>query len=192
MLSDSGPAARDRRADPRQLNITGRSTLMSESVAGWCVQCVVRLFSGGAPQARSFNGHFGDTPGLARIAQAAFFGRHHRRSLENSLRQRGLLPRSNAFVGSRRLDIALAWIRGKPSAWRDTWNGCANGQSKGTGKTRHGATFLPTIRPPASTREPGPAVSRRSRRSSPWRRITPTPAADVVAATSACRDAHPR
>ena len=58
-----------------------------ESVTGWCVQCVAKLFSGDTPKTRSFNKHFGDTPGLGRIARAAFLGRNHRRSMESSLRR---------------------------------------------------------------------------------------------------------
>ena len=66
-------------------NLKGSSA--RESVAGWCVQCVAKLFSGDTPQTRSFRRHFGDTPGLGRIAQAAFFGKRYRRGLENSLRR---------------------------------------------------------------------------------------------------------
>ena len=66
-------------------NLKGSSA--RDSVMGWCVQCVAKPFSGDTPQTRSFRRHFGDTPGLGRIAQAAFFGRRYRRSLENSLRR---------------------------------------------------------------------------------------------------------
>ena len=58
-----------------------------ESVTGWCVQCVAKLFSGDTPKTRSVNKHFGDTPGLGRIARAAFLGKSHRRSMENRLRR---------------------------------------------------------------------------------------------------------
>lgn len=58
-----------------------------ESVKGWCVQCVAKLFSGDTPKTRSFNRHFGNTPGLGRIARAAFLGKNYRRSMENRLRR---------------------------------------------------------------------------------------------------------
>ena len=58
-----------------------------ESVTGWCVQCVAKLFSGDTPKTRSFNKHFGDTPGLGRIARAAFLGKNHRHPMGNSLRR---------------------------------------------------------------------------------------------------------
>ena len=58
-----------------------------ESVTGWCIQCAAKLYSGDTPKTRSFNKHFGDTPGLGRITRAAFLGKNYRRSMENRLRR---------------------------------------------------------------------------------------------------------